>query len=80
MLNIINQNSYLSHFNKIKRVYMSLALFLPSPHYGQNPSNLSGYELKVAEFGNAVLGDQLRNRRIAVAEPSEEFRDTRGCL
>lgn len=33
-------------------------------------------EVEVIELGNAVLGDQLRNGRIALREPSEEFRDT----
>ena len=33
-------------------------------------------EVEVIELRNAVLGDQLRNGRIALREPSEEFGDT----
>jgi hypothetical protein len=33
-------------------------------------------EVEVVELGNAVLGDQLRDRRIALREPSEELGNT----
>ena len=33
-------------------------------------------EVEIIELGNAVLGDQLRDSRIALREPSEELGDT----
>jgi hypothetical protein len=33
-------------------------------------------EVEVIELGNAVLGDQLRDSRIALREPPEELGDT----
>ena len=33
-------------------------------------------EVEVIELGNAILSDQLRDSRVALGEPSEEFGDT----
>jgi hypothetical protein len=33
-------------------------------------------EVEVVKLGNAVLGDELRDGRIALREPSEELGDT----
>lgn len=37
-------------------------------------------KIEVIEFGDAILGNQLRDRGIALAEPSKEFGDAHGCL
>ena len=39
-------------------------------------NNAVHVEVEVIELGNAVLSDQLRDSRITLREPSEEFRDT----
>lgn len=39
-------------------------------------NNAVHVEIEVIELGNAVLGNQLRDSRVALREPSEEFGDT----
>lgn len=36
-------------------------------------------EVETIKFGNAILGDHLRNGRVPLAEPAEKFGNTHGC-